>query len=181
MLRQYSTSTEWCINVCNSLVYLQWSTPCCSHHILVMYSTALAVSVSSLVLGLVLSQEGSGILPAGHEEILAYPYVDSFSCEGQAYGYYADVDSGCQVGSKKGRKRKKKIIFSFFQVFHICLPIEDNEGQVIETAKWSFFCGNATVFDQETLTCNHPEDAFPCEESPSLYGAVEFGKIDSDY
>merc|ERR1712014_464267 len=76
--------------------------------------------------------------PAGHEEILAYPYVDSFSCEGQAYGYYADVDSGCQV-------------------FHICLPIEDNEGQVIETAKWSFFCGNATVFDQQTLTCNHPE------------------------
>ena len=100
MLRKYSTSTEWCINVCNSLVYLQWSTPCCSLHILVMYSTALAVSVSSLVLGLVLSQEGSGILPAGHEEILAYPYVDSFSCEGQAYGYYADVDSGCQVGCK---------------------------------------------------------------------------------
>ena len=115
MLRQYSTSTEWCINVCNSLVYLQWSTPCCSLHILVMYSTALAVSVSSLVLGLVLSQEGSGILPAGHEEILAYPYVDSFSCEGQAYGYYADVDSGCQVGCKKGRKRK--FIFSFFRFF----------------------------------------------------------------
>jgi len=126
-------------------------------------STALAVSVSALVMGLVLSQEGSGSLPAGHEEILAYPYVDSFSCEGQAYGYYADVDSGCQV-------------------FHICLPIEDNDGQVIETAKWSFFCGNATVFDQQTLTCNFPEDAFPCEESPSLYGAVEFGKIpDSDY
>ena len=69
-----------------------------------------------------------------------------------------------------------------FQVFHICLPIEDNEGVVIETKKWSFFCGNATVFDQQTLTCNHPEDAFPCAESPSLYGSVEFGKIpDSDY
>lgn len=68
------------------------------------------------------------------------------------------------------------------QVFHICLPIEDNEGQVIETAKWSFFCGNGTVFDQESLTCNWPENAFPCEESPSLYGATEFGKIpDSDY
>ena len=54
---------------------------------------------------------------------------------------------------------------------------------MIETAKWSFFCGNQTVFDQETLTCNYPEDAFPCEESPSLYGAVDFGKIpeDSDY
>ena len=64
-----------------------------------MYShLSTALAVASLVLGLVLSQEeGSGILPAGHEEILAYPYVDSFSCEGQAYGYYADVDSGCQV------------------------------------------------------------------------------------
>ena len=143
-------------------------------------STALAVSVSALVMGMVLSQEGSGSLPAGHEEILAYPYVDSFSCEGQAYGYYADVDSGCQVGRREGGEEEGWS--SIFQVFHICLPIEDNEGQVIETAKWSFFCGNATVFDQQTLTCNFPEDAFPCEESPSLYGAVEFGKIpDSDY
>merc|ERR1712025_730344 len=32
-----------------------------------------------------------------------------------------------------------------------------------------------------SLTNNHPEDAFPCQESPSLYGAVEFGKIESDY
>ena len=57
----------------------------------------LAVSVAALAMGLVFSQEGSGSLPAGSEDILAYPYVDSFSCEGQAYGYYADVDSGCQV------------------------------------------------------------------------------------
>ena len=86
--------------------------------------------------------------------------------------------------------------FFHLQVFHICLPIEDNEGAVIETAKWSFFCGNGTVFDQvkhiyknifpifsfqETLTCNFPDNAFPCEESPSLYGAVEFGKIPDDY
>ena len=71
--------------------------------------------------------------------------------------------------------------FCFLQVFHICWPVEDDQGAVVETLKWSFFCGNATVFDQQTLTCNYPEDAFPCEESPSLYGAVEFGKIDSDY
>ena len=31
---------------------------------------------------------------------------------------------------------------------------------------------SGTVFDQQTLTCNFPEDAFPCEESPSLYGQV---------
>ena len=28
-----------------------------------------------------------------------YPRQDTFSCEGQGYGYYADVDSGCQVRS----------------------------------------------------------------------------------
>ena len=48
-------------------------------------------------------------LPGGSEDILTNPYVDSFSCEGQAYGYYADVDNACEI-------------------FHICLPIQDNEG-----------------------------------------------------
>jgi len=119
-----------------------------------------------LVAGLVWAQDeeeiGNG-LAAGAQEVLSRSYDQTaFSCDGQEYGYYADVDSGCEV-------------------FHICLPIEDNEGEVIEYAKWSFFCGNQTVFDQQTLTCNHPEDAFPCEESPSLYGAVEFGKVEEDY
>lgn len=100
------------------------------------------------------------VLPGGSDEILEKPYKDSFSCEGQGYGYYADVDNNCQV-------------------FHICLPIEDNEGKVTEYAKWSFVCGNGTVFDQQSLTCNHKDDAFPCAESPSLFGAVEFGKVDA--
>ena len=109
MAVQYHTSSLLSgINPTSSLSHLQWSASCCSANTLVlvvMYShpsTALAVSVSALVMGMVLSQEGSGSLPAGHEEILAYPYVDSFSCEGQAYGYYADVDSGCQVGRREG-------------------------------------------------------------------------------
>ena len=38
------------------------------------------------------------------------------------------------------------------------------------------------MFDQEALVCNHPEDAFPCEESPSLYGQVQFGVLgEGDY
>ena len=61
-------------------------------------SRVLSLTVCCLLgAGLVLSQEGSGSLPAGQEEILQYPYTDTFSCEGQGYGYYADVDSGCQV------------------------------------------------------------------------------------
>merc|ERR1712212_104575 len=108
--------------------------------------------------------EGSAIgLPAGYQDILTRSYnPESFSCEGQYYGYYADVESGREI-------------------FHICLPIQDNDGIVTSTAKYSFFCGNGTVFDQQALVCNHADDAFPCEESPSLYGAVPFGEVLEDY
>merc|ERR1711868_200851 len=83
------------------------------------------------------------------------------SCEGQAYGYFADVDNNCEV-------------------FHICYPLTDETGRITEYLKWSFFCGNGTVFDQEALVCNHPEDAFPCEESPSLYGSTQFGQVEEE-
>ena len=64
-------------------------------------------SVVIVVASLVIAQEdvdyeeiGNG-LPAGNEEVLSNPYdPESFSCEGQAYGYYADVASGCEVGIK---------------------------------------------------------------------------------
>ncbi|CAB4067643.1 unnamed protein product [Lepeophtheirus salmonis] len=96
--------------------------------------------------------------PTDAELYLDAPVSTSFTCDGQPYGYYADVDNNCQI-------------------FHICLPIEDDAGQIIETTQYSFICGNTTMFDQNTLTCNYPEYAFPCNEAPSLYGAVEFGKI----
>ena len=107
------------------------------------------------------------------------PYnPESFSCEGQDYGYYADVESACEV-------RENILFFSRktppFQIFHICLPIQDNEGIVTSTAKYSFFCGNGTVFDQQFLVCNFPDEAFPCEESPSLFGATAFGEVLEDY
>ena len=66
------------------------------------------------------------------------------------------------------------------QIFHICLPIQDNDGLVTSTAKYSFFCGNGTVFDQQALVCNHADDAFPCEESPSLYGSTQYGLVEDD-
>merc|ERR1739849_66336 len=86
-----------------------------------MYKVVFAVVV--VVASLVIAQDyeddvGNG-LAAGNEEILTNPYdPESYSCEGQAYGYYADVNTGCEV-------------------FHICMPIEDNEGEIIEYAKWS--------------------------------------------
>ena len=45
----------------------------------------------------VLTQADIG-LPAGADVVLTSSYVDTFSCEGQAYGYYADVDNNCEVG-----------------------------------------------------------------------------------
>merc|ERR1712243_189464 len=63
------------------------------------------------------------------------------------------------------------------KIFHVCVPVYDNEGGLLRMDKYSFICGEGTVFDQSTLTCNYPQDALPCEESPSLYGTVEFGKI----
>ena len=67
------------------------------------------------------------------------------------------------------------------QVFHICNPVYNNDGELDRMDKYSFVCGEGTVFDQQTLTCNHPEDAFPCQDSPSLYANVDWFKTDSDY
>ena len=99
--------------------------------------------------------------PDAAEDLLSAPVAEAFTCEARPYGYYADVANNCEV-------------------FHICLPLEDAGGNVIDYAQWSFVCGNQTIFDQQTLTCNYPTDAFPCEEAETLYGAVEFGRVD-DY
>ena len=60
-------------------------------------ATALLVFVMEVV-----SQdyEDTASLPAGSEAILSSPYVDTFSCEGQAYGYFADVDNNCEVRTR---------------------------------------------------------------------------------
>jgi len=97
-------------------------------------------------------------LADGVEGFLTAPLDTSFSCEGRPYGYYADVPNSCQV-------------------FHVCLPLPE-EGGLVRVAHFSFVCGNRTVFSQFSLTCSHPEDAFPCDQAESLYDAVnaEFGK-----
>ncbi|XP_050686704.1 uncharacterized protein LOC126980650 [Eriocheir sinensis] len=96
----------------------------------------------------------------GYLDILGAEPVQSFDCVGRPYGYYADVASDCRV-------------------FHVCLPIPDETGEVAQTAHFSFFCGNQTVFSQESLTCIHAQDAFPCSESEALYQSSngDFGKI----
>ena len=96
----------------------------------------------------------------GYLDILGAEPVQNFDCVGRPYGYYADVPTDCRV-------------------FHVCLPITDEVGELVETHHFSFFCGNQTVFSQESLTCAHPQEAFPCAEAESLYDSsnADFGKI----
>jgi len=105
-------------------------------------------------------EEESDGLPAGGDQVLSnYPPGNSFDCSDKPFGYYADIESDCEL-------------------FHICNPVLDNDGIVLEVAKYSFFCPNQTFFDQSTLTCNHKiaADAFPCAESESLFNSVPFGE-----
>ncbi|XP_047490559.1 U-scoloptoxin(01)-Cw1a-like [Penaeus chinensis] len=96
----------------------------------------------------------------GYLDILGGDPQQAFSCDNRPYGYYADVANDCRI-------------------FHVCEPVTDELGGFVETAHYSFVCGNQTVFSQESLTCAHPEEAFPCNQAESLYDVsnADFGKI----
>ncbi|XP_037081337.1 U-scoloptoxin(01)-Er1a-like [Pollicipes pollicipes] len=88
-------------------------------------------------------------LSSGFEDIVPN-LVETFTCEGRPYGYYADVANDCRL-------------------FHVCVPVVDDVGETLQTDQYSFLCGNETIFDQFTLTCNYPVDAVPCEDAESMY------------
>ncbi|XP_068250459.1 uncharacterized protein [Palaemon carinicauda] len=79
--------------------------------------------------------------------------VDTFTCEGRSYGYYGDVDNGCQI-------------------FHVCLPLQQlyplNFTSPI-TYTFSFICPAETVFSQDAMVCAWESEALPCEFAPDLY------------
>ncbi|XP_045595712.1 U-scoloptoxin(01)-Cw1a [Procambarus clarkii] len=119
------------------------------------------VLVVLLALAAVASARMAYVLPDGVEALLKGGTLETtFSCDNRTYGYYSDIDNDCQL-------------------FHVCLPISDDAGAVLETAHFTFACANQTVFNQESLTCSHPHEAFPCEESANLYDLSnsEFGDI----
>ncbi|XP_064086162.1 U-scoloptoxin(01)-Er1a-like [Macrobrachium nipponense] len=99
----------------------------------------------------------------GYLEILGGEPNQVFDCAGRSYGYYADVANDCRI-------------------FHVCVPVSNEEGEVVDMAQFSFFCGNQTVFSQESLTCAHPEEALPCTEAEGLFDVsnADFGKIPDD-
>ena len=123
------------------------------------YHVIAAVLVASAAFVFARPQGLPFVLPDGVTDILDDAIDESFSCAGRPYGYYGDVNNNCQI-------------------FHVCVPSEDPETLEITDLQYTFACGNQTVFDQALLVCNHPLDATPCEATESLYGLVEFGKID---
>lgn len=120
-----------------------------------------AFATVALLAAAVYAQDGY-VFSDGYLEILGNEPDRSFTCENRPYGYYADIPSDCRI-------------------FHICVPLEDDVGEIIQTQHYSFFCGNATVFSQDSLTCSHPEDAFPCSEAEGYYDQVNslFGQKDA--
>ncbi|XP_066981897.1 serine-rich adhesin for platelets-like [Macrobrachium rosenbergii] len=80
--------------------------------------------------------------------------VDTFTCEGRVYGYYADQDNECQI-------------------FHICLPMQQLFPDMYceeDIFHFSFICPQYTIFNQEAMVCDWANSAFPCSEADQLYG-----------
>ncbi|XP_042869586.1 cell wall integrity and stress response component 2-like [Penaeus japonicus] len=79
--------------------------------------------------------------------------VDTFSCDGRYYGYYADQDNECQI-------------------FHICVPMKQlfpdlyDETDILQ---FSFICPKHTIFTQDAMVCAWQDSAFPCSEAHRLY------------
>merc|ERR1711953_1306656 len=87
------------------------------------------------------------------QDLQEIPAVLSFSCDGRAYGYYADPSTNCQV-------------------FHICL----GDGDI----KWSFLCPNQTIFNQQYFVCDYAINA-ECNNAESFYSLnANFGQVTND-
>ncbi|ODM91461.1 hypothetical protein Ocin01_15221 [Orchesella cincta] len=82
--------------------------------------------------------------PAGFLDFDNLP-VTRFSCEGKVIGgYYADVETGCQM-------------------FHVCTLGQKDEIQDIK-----FLCLNGTVFDQETRVCERVDEV-DCSKAEQFF------------
>merc|ERR1739844_250101 len=101
--------------------------------------TALAVvGIAALVIG---------------QDLREIPTDLNFSCDGRAYGYYADPATNCQV-------------------FHICL----GDGDI----KWSFLCPNQTIFNQQYFVCDYAINV-ECNNAESFYNLnANLGQVTTD-
>ncbi|XP_035727803.1 rho GTPase-activating protein gacF-like isoform X1 [Vespa mandarinia] len=137
------------------------------------YSAAMNFALHGLLLQAFLSilNFQHGLLPPCSASE-AIKYLDfhnlpdtNFSCQGKVIGgYYADLETGCQM-------------------FHVCTI-----GQKDEIMDIRFLCLNGTIFDQETRVCERVDEV-DCSKSEQFYNlnlelygnnAVTFGLHESD-
>ncbi|TGZ47599.1 Uncharacterized protein DBV15_03473 [Temnothorax longispinosus] len=88
----------------------------------------------------------------------------SFSCRGLRGGYYADLETNCQVGDiditylVRLEQKSRELMLDPVVVFHIC----DNGRKI------SFLCPNGTIFQQSQLICDWWFKV-DCSRSTELY------------
>ncbi|XP_053671418.1 proteoglycan 4 [Anopheles nili] len=96
----------------------------------------------TLLLGLTFAQDGSSSSRPLNDGSFKFGARTSFSCTGRAAGYYADVETGCQI-------------------YHMC----DGLGR-----QFSYACPNTTLFQQRMLICDHWY-MVNCSKAESNYAA----------
>lgn len=70
----------------------------------------------------------------------------SFTCKNRPAGYYADVETGCQVLFILLFQNLCTLFIPKTQVYHMC----DGVGR-----QFSYACPNTTLFQQRMLICDH--------------------------
>ena len=116
----HSSFLSWCLVSEVSLSVLQDR---------MRYLCPLLPALCLLFLERVLLQEEVASLPAGSDAVLSSPYVESFSCEGQAYGYFADVENNCEVSWGGGRPVTGNYLLSLTAGLPYLLSSHGRHGQ----------------------------------------------------
>ncbi|XP_065307371.1 U-scoloptoxin(01)-Cw1a-like [Dermacentor albipictus] len=108
---------------------------------------AAVLLLAALVAAAPRARRQAAPLPDGSELLLGRALQSSFQCTRD--GYYADLETNCQV-------------------FHVCRGVTKENGNV-EFEHHAFACGNQTVFNQASFTCAFLDEAIPCNSAKDFY------------
>ncbi|XP_037505158.2 U-scoloptoxin(01)-Cw1a isoform X4 [Rhipicephalus sanguineus] len=111
-----------------------------------MKAVALLI-LAAVVVAVPRSRRQAVSLPDGVELLLGRAANSNFQCTRD--GYYADVETNCQV-------------------FHVCRGVTKEDGNV-EYEHHAFACGNQTVFNQASFTCAFIDEAIPCSNAKDFF------------
>ncbi|XP_049522137.1 U-scoloptoxin(01)-Cw1a [Dermacentor silvarum] len=112
-----------------------------------MKVAAAVLLLAAVVAAVPRTRRQAAPLPDGIELLLGRALQSSFQCTRD--GYYADVETNCQV-------------------FHVCRGVTKENGNV-EFEHHAFACGNQTVFNQASFTCAFLDEAIPCNSAKDFF------------